>query len=111
MHIPFIWKSSFKRSMSGYFCHIKFLIFQFHYVTNHYTYKGFFVELWKYMIEFHFGWGPYEKSRLLIIRIGLDYNDYLNWKFKRRLKRLKPHQVKNLKEVLKELSKDLDKHN
>ena len=83
----------------------KSIFFQVIYIKDLYTGHGFNakVGLGKYGLLFHIFWGPYERSRRLIIFVGVDAAELLEWRVKRLMKKTTPEQRTAITKVLYEL--------
>ncbi len=87
----------------------KSLVFQWNYCWDLFTGDGFRVKisLAKVGLIFRIWWGPYKKSRHLIIFIGVDTGMILSWRVRRLLRKATPEQRLALQKALHELGKGI----
>ena len=83
------------------------IFFQPDFAKDLFTGHGFKIRIGfgYYGLLFRIYWGPYEKSRLLIIFVGIDRGKLMEWRIKRLMRKTTPAQRAAIEKVLLEVEK------
>jgi len=113
--VPYIFLVSGSHGWGCFALDVRFLIFQFSHHYHFYTGKELSLRPEKYMIVFTMGFGPYEKSHLTSMAIGISQMSIMEWQIKRiqnrtRNLRMMDKAAKNFKKGRVSAPIDLDKY-
>ena len=88
---------------------IDLLIVKISYIYHLYTDESFRFNVWPYLlgVAFQIGIGPYEKSKRLIIAVGISRYDVSSWLLRRTISKMSAEEAKNFSEALKTLEDEV----